>query len=54
MKKEELNRKSFSSLQEVQLSCFEYIEGFYNSQHSHGTLDMLTPNEMEGRYFDSH
>lgn len=52
MKKEELNRRTFSCLQEVQLSCFEYIEGFYNSQRPHGTLDMLTPNEMEENYFD--
>ncbi|MDA9470893.1 Transposase [Enterococcus sp. 5H] len=54
MKKEELNRKIFSSLQEVQLACFEYIEGFYNSQRPHGTLNMLTPNEIESIYFDSH
>lgn len=52
MKKEELNRRTFSSLQEVQLSCFEYIEGFYNSQRPHGTLDMLIPNEMEENYFN--
>jgi putative transposase len=54
MKKEELNRKTFSSLQEVQLSCFEYIEGFYNTQRPHGTLGMLTPNEneMEDNYYD--
>ncbi|WYJ83100.1 hypothetical protein IGL98_000396 [Enterococcus sp. DIV0840] len=42
MKKEELKRRTFSSLKEVQLTCFEYIEGFYNSQRPHGTLDMLT------------
>ncbi len=53
MKKEELNRRTFSSLQEVQLACFEYIKGFYNTQRPHDTLDMLTPNEMEDRYFDS-
>ncbi len=52
MKKEELNRRIFSSLQEVQLSCFEYIEGFYNTQRPHGTLNMLTPNEMEKIYYD--
>lgn len=52
MKKEELNRRSFSSLQEIQLSCFEYIEDFYNTQRPHGTLSMFTPNEMEENYFD--
>lgn len=53
MKKEELNRRKFSSLQEVHLSCFEYIEGFYNTQRPHGTLNMLTPNEMEEKYFEN-
>ncbi|EJX1111099.1 IS3 family transposase, partial [Listeria monocytogenes] len=32
MKKEELNRRNFSSLEEVKLACFEYIKGFYNSK----------------------
>lgn len=54
MKKEELNRRTFSSLKEVQLACFEYIEGFYNSKRPHGTLNMLTPNEKEDEFFDSH
>lgn len=53
MKKEVLNRRNFSSLQEVHLSCFEYIEGFYNTQRPHGTLNMLTPNEKEEQYFEN-
>ncbi|MNN65183.1 Integrase core domain protein [compost metagenome] len=32
LKKEETNRKTYYSLQELQLSVFEYIEGFYNSR----------------------
>jgi len=54
VKKEELNRRTFSSLQEVQLTYFEYIKRFYNPQRPHVTLDMLIPNEMEDKYFDSH
>lgn len=52
MKKEELNRRSFHSIEEVRLACFAYIEGFYNTKRPHGTLDMLTPNEKEALYFE--
>ncbi|MFS0974145.1 integrase core domain-containing protein, partial [Enterococcus avium] len=37
MKKEELNRRSFHSIEEVRLACFAYIEGFYNTKRPHGT-----------------
>ncbi|WP_376698134.1 IS3 family transposase [Listeria immobilis] len=51
--KEELNHRNFSSKQEVHLSCFEYIEGLYNTPRLHGTLNMLTPNEKEEKYFEN-
>lgn len=51
MKKEELNRRIFQTLEEVQLACFEYIEGFYNSKRPHGFNDMLTPDEKEDHFF---
>ena len=41
------NRQTYHSLQELQLSIFEYIEGFYNSKRPHGSLRMLTPNQKE-------
>ena len=47
LKKEETNRRTYHSLQELQLSVFEYIEGFYNSRRPHGSLGMLTPNQVE-------
>ncbi len=47
LKKEETDRKYYHSLRELQLSIFEYIEGYYNSKRPHGTLNMLTPNEAE-------
>lgn len=50
LKKEEVNRKVYHSLSELQISIFEYIEGFYNSKRPHITLDMLTPNEAEALY----
>jgi len=39
-------------LQELQLSVFEYIEGFYNSKRPHASLGMMTPNEKEEWYWD--
>lgn len=51
LKKEEIHRRSYRSLQELQLSVFEYIEGYYNSRRPHTTLNMLTPNEKEDLYW---
>ena len=52
LKKEETNRKCYRSLTELQLSVFEYIEGYYNTKRPHGTLNMLTPNEAEALYWE--
>lgn len=50
LKKEETNRRTYHSLEELQRSIFEYIEGFYNARRPHSTLGMLTPNEAEALY----
>jgi hypothetical protein len=50
LKKEETNRKTYHSVQELKLSVFDYIEGFYNSRRPHGSFGMLTPNE-KGNFF---
>ena len=47
LKKEEVHRKSYHSLHDLELAIFEYIEGFYNSKKPHSSLGMLTPNEKE-------
>ena len=39
------------SLQELRLSMFEYIEGFYNAKRPHSSLGMMTPNEKEEWYW---
>lgn len=52
LKKEETNRRAYHSLKELELSVFEYIEGYYNSKRPHGTLGMLTPNEAEALYWE--
>lgn len=46
-----LNRHSFTSLKEVKLACFEYIESFYNNYNPHSANLELTPNLKEQQYF---
>jgi transposase InsO family protein len=50
LKHEEINRRNYSSLQELKLSVFEYIEGYYNSKRPHSSLGMLTPNQKEQNF----
>ena len=54
LKKEETNRRTYHTLQELQNSIFEYIEGFYNSKRPHQALGLLTPNEIEHLYWEQH
>lgn len=51
LKKEETSRKTYHTLQGLQLSVFEYIEGFYFSKRPHVTLSMLTLNQAESLYW---
>lgn len=51
LKREETNRRTYHAFNELYLSVFEYIEGFYNSRRPHGSLGYLTPNEMESAYW---
>ena len=51
LKHEELNRYSFSSLAELKIHVFDYIEGFYNSHRPHSANDMLSPNEKESLFY---
>ncbi len=51
LKKEETNRRTYHTFDELRLSVFEYIEGYYNSRRPHGSLGYLTPNEAESAYW---
>lgn len=53
LKKEELNRRCFNSLNELNLSLFEYIESFYNKSRPHSANDFLSPDEKELIFFCS-
>ena len=47
LKKEELNRRTFNSINELDLAIFEYIEGFYNPRRPHYANNFLSPTEKE-------
>ena len=47
LKKEETNRHAFASFNELNLSLFEYIYGFYNSVRPHSHNNGLSPNQAE-------
>lgn len=52
LKKEETNRRIYHTFEELKLSIFEYIEGFYNSKRPHASLNYMTPNEIEANYWE--
>lgn len=51
LKKEETNRRRYRSLQELQLSVFKYIDGFYNTIRPHSHNNGLSPNQKEASFF---
>lgn len=51
LKKEETDRKSYCSFQELSLSLFEYINGFYNPLRPHSHNNGLSPNQAEKYFF---
>ncbi|MEF2679874.1 MAG: IS3 family transposase, partial [Oscillospiraceae bacterium] len=50
-KKEEVNRKTYSSLEDLNLAVFQYINGFYNSIRPHSHNNGLTPIQAEFNFF---
>jgi putative transposase len=48
LKQEEINRRLFLSVEELELALFEYAH-FYNNSRPHSANDGLTPNEKERR-----
>ena len=49
-KREEADRRTYRSRQELYLAVFEYIEGFYNSHRPHASLGWLTPDQVEADF----
>lgn len=50
LKKEETDRRTYSTLDELKLSLFSYIEGFYNSVRPHSHNGGLSPNQKEDEF----
>lgn len=51
LKRDELSRRNFHSLEDVSLATFSYIEGWYNNRRPHSHNNMLTPNEKEEHFY---
>lgn len=51
LKKEELNRCSFTYVDQLKLSLIKYIDGFYNYIRPHSHNNGLSPNNMESLFF---
>ena len=51
LKKEELNRRSFSSIDQLKLSLVKYINGFYNSIIPHSHNNGISPNQIDSLFF---
>ena len=51
LKKEEINRRKFSKIEEVKQSVFSYIEGYYNKKRPHSANGGLSPDEKEAKFW---
>ncbi|WP_374755523.1 IS3 family transposase [Fibrisoma limi] len=48
-----VNQVYFETRHQAKLATFEYIEGWYNRQRKHSTLDFQTPFQCESYFFTS-
>ena len=51
IKKEEIDRRRFSRIEEVKQSVFSYIEGYYNTKRPHRANGGLSPDEKEAKFW---
>jgi len=47
LKKEEVHHRKYRDFKEASLSMFQFIEGWYNRNRIHSSIDYMTPNEFE-------
>ncbi len=47
LKKEEVYQTVYPNFETARLALFQYIEGWYNRKRIHGSINYLTPQEME-------
>lgn len=53
LKKEELNRRNYQTVQQLKQSMMSYISGFYNSHRPHSHNHGLSPNQAENAFFNN-
>ena len=51
LKLEETDRKTYSNIDDLKISLFEYIDGFYNPKRPHSANNFISPNDFEFDYF---
>ena len=51
MQIELLDTRKWETRAELELAMFEWIECWYNPKRRHSSLDMLSPNDFEARYW---
>lgn len=51
LKLEQTNRRFYNSFDDLSLSVFQYIDGYYNSRRPHSSIGLLTPNQFEHNFF---
>lgn len=54
LKKEEVYTTSYADFDAARLKLFEYIEGYYNRNRMHSSLNYETPQSFEAAYFHTH
>ena len=52
LKNELVKRRTFATRDQARLALFRYIESFYNPLRRHSSLQMLSPDEYERRYWE--
>jgi putative transposase len=52
IKNELVKRRTFQTRDQARLALFRYIESFYNPLRRHSSLEMLSPNDYEARYWE--
>ena len=52
IKNELVKRRTFQTRDQPRLALFRYIESFYNPLRRHSSLEMLSPNDYEARYWE--
>lgn len=53
LNKEMVNHKKYKTFNEVKISLFEFIEGWYHNIRIHGSLNFMTPNQKYLSYLNS-